>query len=207
MNQEQNVMQDSQATFPVNVDVSAAMRRVMDIMDNVAPEDRQRLLQGLVSVYNLSPLVSSADAGSGHKREGIPFSDEKIVSPKEFLFQKRPQSDVERVATLAYYLTHYRDTPHFKTLDISKLNTEAAQAKFSNTAYAVDNATKQGYLVPAVKGNKQINAPGELFVEALPDREAAKQAMQTARPKKRSKRVLQSKGKSLNNGVEVDQEA
>jgi hypothetical protein len=207
MNPEQNVIQDSRPTFPVNVDVSVAMRRVMDIMDNVAPEDRQRLLQGLVSVYNLSPLISSADSGPGHKREGIPFSDEKVVSPKEFLFQKRPQSDVERVATLAYYLTHYRDTPHFKTLDISKLNTEAAQAKFSNTAYAVDNATKQGYLVPAIKGNKQLSAPGELFVEALPDREAAKQAMQTARPKKKSKRAPQSKEKSLNNGIEVDQEA
>jgi len=206
MNPEQNVAQDSRPTFPVNVDVSVAMRRVMDIMDNVAPEDRQRLLQGLVSVYNLSPLISSADAGAGHKREGIPFSDEKIVSPKEFLFQKRPQSDVERVAALAYYLTHYKDTPHFKTLDISRLNTEAAQAKLSNAAYAVDNATKQGYLVPAIKGNKQISAAGELFVGALPDREAAKQAMQTARPKRKSKRGSQSKEKSLNNGDEVDQE-
>jgi hypothetical protein len=200
MNPEQSVIQDSRPTFPVNVDVSIAMRRVMDIMDNVAPEDRQRLLRGLASVYNLSP-------GPDHKREGIPFSDEKIVSPKEFLFQKRPQSDVERVAALAYYLTHYKDTPHFKTLDISKLNTEAAQAKFSNTAYAVDNATKQGYLVPAIKGNKQLSAPGELFVEALPDREAAKQAMQAARPKRKSKRAGQPKEKSLNNGVEVDQEA
>src|ERR1700734_1832558 len=206
MNPEQNVFQESNATFPTHVDVSVAMRRVMDIMDNVAPEDRQRLLQGLVSVYNLPPLVSSANTSPGHKREGIPFSDEKIVSPKEFLFQKRPQSDVERVATLAYYLTHYRDTPHFKTLDISKLNTEAAQAKFSNTAYAVDNATKQGYLVPAIKSNKQLSAPGELFVEALPDREAAKQAMQTARPKKRSKRFSQSKEKYPNNGIELDQE-
>jgi len=207
MNPEQNVIQDSRPTFPANVDVSVAMRRVMDIMDNVAPEDRQRLLQGLVSVYNLSTLISSGDARFGHKREGIPFSDEKIVSPKEFLFQKRPQSDVERVATLAYYLTHYKDTPHFKTLDISKLNTEAAQAKFSNAAYAVDNATKQGYLVPAIRGNKQLSAAGELFVAALPDREAAKEAMLTARPKRKSKRVSQSKEKSLNNGDEVDQEA
>jgi hypothetical protein len=206
MNPEQNVIEDSRPTFPVNFDVSVAMRRVMDIMDNVAPEDRQRLLQGLVNVYNLSPLITTADAGPGRKREGIPFSDEKIVSPKEFLFQKRPQSDVERVAALAYYLTHYKDTPHFKTLDISKLNTDAAQAKFSNTAYAVDNATKQGYLVPAIKGNKQLSAAGELFVEALPDREAAKQAMQTARPKRKSKRTNQSKEKSLNNGVEIDQE-
>jgi len=207
MNPEQSVLEDSRPTFPVNVDVNVAIKRVIDIMDNVAPENRQRLLQALINVYDLSPSTPSEDVGPAHKREGIPFSEEKIVSPKEFLFQKRPQSDVERVTTLAYYLTHYRDTPYFKTLDISKLNTEAAQSKFSNAAYAVENATKYGYLVPASKGNKQLSAPGELFVGALPDREAAKQAMLAARPKRKSKRASQSKEKSLNNGVEVDQEA
>ena len=34
MNPEQNAIQDSRPTFPVNIDVSVAMRRVMDIMDN-----------------------------------------------------------------------------------------------------------------------------------------------------------------------------
>lgn len=55
--------------------------------------------------------------------------------PKEFMVQKRPRTDIERVACLGFYLTHYRDTPHFKTLDISKLNTEAAQPKFTNAAW------------------------------------------------------------------------
>jgi len=61
--------------------------------------------------------------------------------------EKQPRTDVERVACLAYYLTHYRNTPYFKTLDLGKLNTEAAQPKFSNAAYASNNALKMGYLV------------------------------------------------------------
>jgi hypothetical protein len=89
---------------------------------------------------------------------------------------------------LAYYLTHYRDQPHFKTLDISKLNTEAAQIKFSNPALSVNNAAITGYLAQASKGNKQISAAGEVFVAALPDREAAQAAMAKARPKRKSKR-------------------
>ena len=123
------------------------------------------------------------------------FSEDRSISPKEFMLEKQPRTDVERVACLAYYLTHYKATPHFKTLDISKMNTEAAQPKFSNAAKAVDNATKMGYLVPATKGNKQISAAGEQFVQALPDRDAAKEVMtksrQRHRMRKRSRRIVQ----------------
>jgi hypothetical protein len=204
MNQQQNFIEDGPGR---PVDVTSALKQMIDIMNDVAPENRQRLMLSLATLFDLSqlsPIVSSPSAG--HKREGIPFSEEKILSPKEFLFQKKPQSDVERVSVLAYYLTHYKDTPYFKTLDISKLNTEAAQAKFSNAAYAVENATKYGYLVPASKGSKQLSTAGELFVEALPDREAAKQAMKAARPKRKVKKTVQSKGKALNNATEADKE-
>jgi len=106
------------------------------------------------------------------------------VSPKQFIHEKSPTTEVERVACLAYYLAHYRGTPHFQTKDITALNTEAAARPFSNTTYSVDNATKGGYLVPSVKGHKQISVYGERFVEALPDRQAAREAMEKGRPKR-----------------------
>jgi hypothetical protein len=89
------------------------------------------------------------------------FSEDRTISPKQFMLEKQPRTDVEKVACLAYYLTHYRDTPHFKTLDISKLNTEAAQIKFANPTVAVNNSEKQNYLVAATKGSKQLSALGE----------------------------------------------
>jgi hypothetical protein len=113
------------------------------------------------------------------------FSEDRTISPKQFMFQKQPKTDIEKVICLAYYLTHYRDTPHFKTLDISKLNTEAAQIKFSNPAVAVDNATKAHLLVPATKGNKQISSLGEQFVLVLPDRDRAREVLSQHRPRKR----------------------
>lgn len=204
MSQEQATTLAAEPTS--GVDATLALKKMLDIMSTVAPENRQRLIQSLATFFDLPQMSASIDSGGGSKRSGIPFSEEKILSPKEFLFEKKPQSDVERVTALAYYLTHYRDTPYFKTLDISKLNTEAAQAKFSNAAYAVENATKYGYLVPASKGNKQLSAPGELFVQALPDREAAKSAMQNARPKRKSKKTTQAKEKAVNDAVETDQE-
>jgi hypothetical protein len=69
------------------------------------------------------------------------------------------------------------------------LNTEAAQVKLSNAAYAVEHATSAGYLAPAGKGNKQISAIGEIYVQALPDRVAAKAAIAHIKPRKKNKKA------------------
>jgi hypothetical protein len=206
MSQEQISFEGIHSKQAHSIDVTAALKQMIDIMNNVEPESRRRLVVSLTTLFDLSQPTPYTSSGPGQRQEGIPFSEEKTVSPKEFVFQKKPNSDVERVTVLAYYLTHYRDTPYFKTLDISKLNTEAAQPKFSNAAYAVENATKLRYLVTASKGTKQLSAAGEVFVDALPDREAAKQARQAARPRRRLKRSSQSKEKSLNNSNEPDLE-
>ena len=110
------------------------------------------------------------------------------MSPKDFLNEKSPKTDVERIACLACYLTQYRSTPHFKTLDLSLLNTEAAQPKFANTTYSANNAVKMRYLVPASKGQRQLSATGERFVRALPDRTAAKEVLVSVRRRSRSRR-------------------
>ena len=115
------------------------------------------------------------------------FSSSKKPTPKEFLLQKQPIRIVERIACLAYYLTHYRDTPHFKNMDINILNTEAAQTKLSNPSHAVRDAVRSRYLAAATKDTKQLSAQGEKFVEALPDRGAAKEAKPKASKRSRRK--------------------
>ena len=100
------------------------------------------------------------------------FSTSEELTPKEFLLLKQPNTIVERVACLAYYLTQYRNMQQFKTLDISKLNTEAAQTKLSNALYAIRDAISTGYLATE-KGMNKLSARGEQYVDALPDREAA----------------------------------
>ena len=103
------------------------------------------------------------------------FSSSK-ETPKEFLLRKRPNTNIERVACLAYYLAHYRDIRQFNTIDINKLNTEAAQTKLSNPSHVIRDAVRSGYLVAAAtKDMKQLSADGEKYVEALPDRNAAKE--------------------------------
>jgi hypothetical protein len=170
--------------------LSDALNETVAIFRRLDDTARATLLRTLSTLLGINVLPESARGPRtvSFSEPTERFSKEQSLSPKEFLVKKQPRSDVERVACLGYYLGHYRDQPHFKTLDISKLNTEAAQSKLSNAAYAVNNATKYGYLAPAVKGSKQLSAGGEMFVEALPDRDAAAAALAHSRPKRGAKR-------------------
>lgn len=188
-------------------DEFSALQSIIQALQQFDPEDRARILESAALFLRIPGPTSgrpSAPASSELRnfpsesirdlddgRSGYPaFSTQNAVTPKEFLFEKQPRTDVERIAVLAFYLTHYRDTPHFKTLELSKLNTEAAQPKFANAATSASNAVKQGYLVPSTKGMRQLSAAGERFVAALPDREAARTAMSAARPKRRPQRKV-----------------
>jgi len=164
---------------------------ILALLEPLDSELRRRVLDTVLTFHSddlrrhSSPNIWDAiDATKiPQAQRPIPFSAKTDISPKEFLLQKNPRSDVERIACLGFYLTQFRGTSHFKTADLTMLNTEAAQPRFSNAAQAVANATKYGYLAPATKGNKQISAQGEQFVVALPDRDVAKSAMSN-RPKR-----------------------
>lgn len=126
------------------------------------------------------------------------FSNRVDLTPKEFLNEKLPKTDIERVACIAFYLSHYRDSPNFKTVDINRINTEAAQLKLSNATYAVANAYNRGLIASAGKGTKQISALGEQYVAALPDRDAVKRVASRMRKRKttnKSKRTTSKNSK------------
>src|SRR6266853_432791 len=174
-------------------DVAEVLAKIIAELRGLSPKEQRKLLDTVATFFGLE-FVASDSSGAAKslptaispRPAGGGFSEARNISAKEFLMQKQPRTDVEKVACLAFYLTHYKDIPHFKTIDISKLNTEAAQSKFSNAAMAVENATKTGYLVPASRGNKQLSAAGEVFVQDLPDREAAKSAMAKYKPRRKT---------------------
>jgi hypothetical protein len=180
---------DVEVTDPVHR-VSEVLPSVIAAFKQLDTPGRQTLFRTISALFDLQeqPASPGRTPSVEEAAHGDRFSKDRQLTPKEFLLKKQPRTDVERVACLAYFLSQYNGQKHFKTLDISKLNTDAAQVKFSNAAVAVDNATKAGFLVQAVKGNKQMSAVGELFVEALPDRDAARDAMLAARPRRRTKK-------------------
>lgn len=159
-----------------------AMQKSLGALSGLEQAEQKRVLEWLAEKLNLgnigvpSPGIGEQRVGS---HTGTPVKLGGTPTPKSFLVEKRPATDVERVTCLAYYLAHYREMLQFKTKLLTKLNTEASQPKFSNAAVAVQNATVQNqFLSQAGAGNKQITARGEAFVEALPDQEKVKAALQ-----------------------------
>jgi len=175
--------------------VQAAVNEVIGRVVDFDDDTRRRILRTVETFFFESHGASGFRPVGQSPIQGPPaqsvrttsFADSAQLSPRDFLYRKQPQTDVDRVACLAYYLMHYGETPHFKTVDISLLNTEAAQVKFSNAAYAVVNATNSGLLVPAGKGAKQLSPQGERYVEALPDRTAAKEILANIRTRRARK--------------------
>jgi hypothetical protein len=179
------------------VDEAAVLSTLVSSLAPLDQAGRIRLFKTLCTFFDL-PFAERGSAGQAHathipypqqaggQGHGVTssFSEVRAPTPKAFLLEKRPQTESERVACLAYYFTHYRNEPQFKTLDLSKLNTEAGQIKFSNPARAVDNAAGAMFLIPAGQGKKQLSAIGELYVQSLPDRAAARLATADLRRKK-----------------------
>jgi hypothetical protein len=174
---------------------SEKLKQIIDCLSELDPESQMRVLRAAAVYLGVDhSVLSDSHAAHGTKSSATTdlrspnFTQRGELPPKDFIHQKAPATDVDRVACLAYYLTHYRGTPHFKTVDISALNTEAAQLKFSNTAFAVVNAANAGLIVPAGKGQKQLSAFGEQYVEALPDRAAARELVSRMKARRRKKR-------------------
>ncbi len=171
-----------------NLEIFNSIVNALNGLDN---EAKKRTLQSVITFLNLDINFASSYSNliEGPKKQNdVSFSQNRDMSAKEFLREKLPQTDVERIACLAYYLTHYRGMQFFKTLDLSALNTEAAQPKFSNAAVAVSNAIRAGLVVQGSKGSNQLSAAGEVFVQALPDREAARLSVKNMRVRKRNKK-------------------
>ncbi len=172
-------------------------QQIVSGLTSLEKDAQLRILQSVATFLQIGGISTSRDAINFEQRGLVSaektdpgFTEREELSPKDFLLEKEPQTAVARVACLAYYLTHYRATPHFKAFDISKLNTEAAQQKFSNPTQVLNNALKCGLLVQASGGQKQLCAMGEQYVQALPNQDLAKKTLRRMkRSRKSSKKV------------------
>jgi hypothetical protein len=145
-------------------------------LERPVPAERVHYIVSLLLQPNTTPL-NTGEISSQHQI-GITGGLPAEISPKQFMAEKRPKTDMQRVACLAFYLTHHRATQFFKTRDLTELNKEAAQPQMSNPTVAVRNATSHQYLALAGGGSKQITTRGEEMVKALPDHEKVKAALE-----------------------------
>lgn len=154
-----------------------AVQVIMEALDPLDPVSREAALKmAMVGLaFELPSGATAAPAGAA-----APAADEAssgVPSPRSFVRAKNPLSDVERVVCLAYYLTHYENRKTFRNRDLVRVNA-AADGPQMNMRMAAQNAMRQnGYLASAAGVARQITTRGEKVVEALPDRDAVKQAL------------------------------
>jgi hypothetical protein len=140
------------------------------------PAERVSRIVSLLLYPGSAP--EDSDEASSHEPITVSPRTADNMNPKTFMAEKRPKTDMERVTCLAFYLMRYQGTQHFKTRDLTDLNKEAAQPQLSNPSVAARNAVTHQYLALAGGGSKQITTRGEALVDALPDREKVKAALE-----------------------------
>jgi hypothetical protein len=164
-------------TFDQSVDMSGANRIMSFVMTGSAlPEGGGG---------------NGAGAGAG----GVSVVNLAGLNPKQFIAQKKPKTQYERVACLGYFLHAARQVVEFGADEIKAINKEAAQQPILNLPTIIgDTTSKYGYLSAAGGGNKQMTVLGDAVVQALPDRDAVKAALAEHRTgKKRKKRATKKK--------------
>ena len=118
------------------------------------------------------------------------------TSIKQFLALKKPSNFYEQIACLAYYLEKIQGVDGFNTKEITKLNTDARTTKIPHSSMYVKNTVSQyGYLSPLGGGKKALTVRGEALVEALPDKEKVKQALEEHPFRGKSKKKKQKEKK------------
>jgi hypothetical protein len=168
-----------------------AMGTVYGALQTLTPDEQSRVLawvEGKLRLPGERRATGNSDNAAGLATPPSRISESSPISAKRFLAEKKPTTDVERVVCLAYFQTHLKGGAKFKTRDLTQLNTESAQPPLSNPAFTVVNATNGGYLAPAGGGFKQITVRGEALVEALPDREKVKVALDANQIGRRKRR-------------------
>lgn len=179
----------------------AVLQQVLNLLSTVPHATQSRILKSVrvflghdesiglaISPSDRSTRLVPSGQSSVVQRRQQHFTEHEDLSPKQFLSQKSPKTDIEKAVCLAYYLTHYREKRFFKTADVTSLCTEAALVPFSNTTQAVKNAASRGLLAPGAKSTKQITVVGEEYVDVLPDRERLREVTKKLRGRGNSRK-------------------
>lgn len=183
-----------------------AVRKVVEAIKDFKPEDQQRVFR-----WAAEKLGLPAPAGAG-----VPASEEAGTRPaparpnegsldiRTFVASKRPQSDVQLAATVAYFFrfeaagSQQRDA--ITADDLQDACRRAGRKRLVNPGQTLLNAASLGVLDRVERGRYAINAVGENLVAMTLPREtevgATAAAAGSGRPRRRRARGGGPNGKS-----------
>jgi hypothetical protein len=173
-----------------------AVRTVVATLEPFEPKDQERILRWAREKLGLSVAPANTPAvGTGNEEraesttgEGaMPASAGKATDIRTFIANKKPQSDNQFAAAVAYYYRFETPEPQRKdaigTADLQEACRLTDRERIKHPAQTLVNAHNQGYLDKgAQRGTYTINTVGEnLVAMALPEGAAAKTAANASR--------------------------
>lgn len=164
-----------------------ALKAIDESLEHLTQEEKQRIFDFMVSKHSLTQNKSGHNGGGGGANGGNGGADNTITDIKQFLKTKKPQGFYEQIACLGYFLENVQGLESFNTKQITKANTDARAPKIPNPSlYVTHSQSTYGFLSQVGGGKKAMTPRGEALVEALPDREAVKTALEENPIKKKT---------------------
>ena len=178
-----------------------SLSEVLDSVSGLEIDEQRWVFRAALDKLGFRELLESDDGDGNSSRPKDSRTagsrepgDSRSQSAPEFFRSKQPKTDTQRIACLAYYVTHSKNIPEFKTGDLLSAETESKLPKISNMYQAVDNATRKAKVLTTTSGGlKQLTTHGEDVVNALPDQDAVKALLKANRAGKRRKRASKKK--------------
>ncbi|MGZ4037872.1 MAG: hypothetical protein ACXVPQ_08595 [Bacteroidia bacterium] len=167
-----------------------ALKAIDSYLDQLTNEQRTWIFNFIMSKYGLSHTNNQHIVKNGSTQamnNGGSDSSTGEMSIKQFLAMKKPEGFYEQITCLGYYLEKHGGLESFNTKDITIANTDARALKIPNPSMYVNHTQlTYGYLSAVGGGKKALSARGEAVVEALPDRDAVRAALENYPMKKKA---------------------
>ncbi|MCI0618560.1 hypothetical protein L0244_36745 [bacterium] len=145
---------------------------------------------GLTTPTNLNSSQSDSNIAGGSQSAGLD------MNMADFVKNKSPKNEYQRVAVIAYYREYKQNKKEFKNAEMSQANTqEARQPKISNITDVVTKARdRYKFLTKGTgKATHQLSTHGADIVNALPDQESVKKLIAGAKSRKPRKKKKEKK--------------
>jgi hypothetical protein len=177
------------------IDPADALKAVTTALEPLPDAEKQWVLQSAASRWTLTVQVQNPAGGGGGPGAGVIGAQndnlQAALTSKDaraFMRAKKPATDVQRVACLAYFHMKTTGQRTFTSEDIQSIHTDSGGSKMNFTR-ALDNATRRSRYISTIRGReKQLTTLGEDVVDALPDQKKVAEVEETAQHSRRGRR-------------------
>jgi hypothetical protein len=174
--------------------------KLYELLEPLDSDERAKVIQATLILFGDAPLASTLNREADDGQNGNANSDEEgsVRDPKSFFELKQPQNKGEELAVAARYRELKEDVHVHNKEELTKVFTDARR-NFDSSNYSRDikNARSQaGFFNKGTgKNSEKLSYFGQNYVDALPNRDAAKKL---SRPVKKSskKKTKSSKTKA-----------